>query len=605
MYDDKNISKLYRYEALIQAIDFFTQKFDVNQLANYAFDFANEILTLNSSALFINQGDSFNLVKSRNYSIKSYSIPNTEKLQRIATFYGSILKSNFDTYFNASDIKVFDTQLIIPLIIQDLLYGFIVSNGKAVELIDEDDLIISKALMQLINNSLENSKNFSDLQQTNKRLDQKIFNLFSINQSSRMLLSELDLRKLYSLSIDIFSELTSSKITSFGLYDEILNRVVIKGYKNVYSSEKQYHEFELVSREYKGYKLVYNYKSDFEELSKLFVNCKDFKKLEAEYIILIVKKDILGFVTISKSVNDRSYDEGLFELIESLAASTYISFTNAIFFQEITRQKSIIEQKLSVLTKLNSLIKNINSCVDIDELCDVTIKTLKYGFGIKKAFIALKNKDEYIIRQCIGFEPPSSVLCYNEAWGDLANSEVLSIYTKLMNSTYFDEAFLESVGETNCLVISPITVANEDIDGNSGALGYIVVLHTRESLREEEVLLVDTISNSIAPIINNMNYIEHIKQEYILDPRAAFIKQLHAKFDNRINFLIDFYLYYKRIEQKPFCEQDISAYDGSDSFYFDGYLFVLSEIELDEKDFDGSIETVSVEQMIECIKSRI
>ena len=58
------------------------------------------------------------------------------------------------------------------------------------------------------------------MQNAKSELDEKVFNLFAINQSSKVLLSELDLSVLYNLSIDVFSELTQSALTSFFLYDE-------------------------------------------------------------------------------------------------------------------------------------------------------------------------------------------------------------------------------------------------------------------------------------------------------------------------------------------------------------------------------------------------
>ena len=50
---------MYRYHAILQAIDFFTQRFNPEQLGYYSFDFVNEMLFLNSSALFIKENDEF------------------------------------------------------------------------------------------------------------------------------------------------------------------------------------------------------------------------------------------------------------------------------------------------------------------------------------------------------------------------------------------------------------------------------------------------------------------------------------------------------------------------------------------------------------------
>lgn len=603
MIDDKNVSKLYRYEALLQAIDFFTQKFNLEQLASYAFEFSNEILTLNASALFLKEGDTFRLKKSRFYKAEDYTIPDCERIQRIALFYGDIITSHYENFFAAEDMAFFSTKLVIPLLIQDMVFGFIVSDGKAVSDFDEDDLIIARALMRLINNSLENSKNFSDLQSTNKQLDQKVFNLFSINQSSRALLSVLELNKLYSLAVDIFSELTSSKVTAFGLYDEIRERVMIRSYKNVFCSNKYYGEFQLAQSKYSGYKMVFHYREDQEELKKLFVNYPDFEGLEAEYIILLVRERILGFVTISKPVNDRSYDESLFELIESLATSTYISVTNAILFEEVHLQKSLVEQKYKVLAKLNLLIKNINSCIDLQELCSLTMKTLHVAFGIKKAFIALYENQQCTIQDHFGFQAENRLIETNDAWEDIRDTGTLYKFTGTQNSDYLPAKLLEEVGASNCLVISPIQLGDSDLgEYASHPIGYIVVLQTREGLKEEETLLIDTISNSIAPIINHMNTIAHIKKEYVVNYRELFLKKLADKFQNKHCFLIDFKIYYKKFPQLPLSDPDLTGYSGMEHFYFDSILFVLSEITLADSLFDGIIEAADMEEALEKIR---
>lgn len=602
MIDNKSMSKLYRYEALLQAIDFFTQKFNLEQLSQYAFESANKILDLSSSALFILNGDFFEIRDSKYANGLGYKIPNTHNLGIIATLHGDIITSHFDRFFSPEDISLFNMKIVLPLIIKNQLYGFIISDGSQSREFEEDDFIVAHAFMQLMNNSLENSKIFSELQSINKKLDQKIFNLFSINQSSRVLLSVLDLNRLYSLSIDIFSELTSSKTTAFGLYDEISDRIIVRGYKNVFSTQAFYGEFELVSNEYKGYKIVFNYSQDKELLKKIFRNPEAFEMLEAEYIILLVRDRILGFVTISKPVNEREYDQALFELIESLASSTYISLKNAILFQEVNRQKNIIEQKLAILTKLGLLIKNLNSCSDIEELSNLTVRTLSIAFGIKKAFIALYDGKDFVIKDAVGFKPGSALLETNDGWERFSYSGSYFCFVSDSNQTYLSHRLLEEAGDSNCLIISPIMIDTLMLQENPRPLGYLVVLQTPESLREEEILLVDTIANSIAPTINHMNSMQQVKSEYLTNQRTAFIKALSAKYGNKESFLIDFYIYYKRLPAVPFTDPDLSNYEGCEYYYFDNILLALSEKELELQLFDGKLEGAGVEEITEKIK---
>lgn len=586
-----------KHEAMLEAIDFFTQKFNIDQLSDYSFEFTNNILCLDESALFIKEGTSFLLKKSKNFSSPCDVIEDTPKLQRIATLYGNVMTSSFDSYFENKDIEMMKPTLIIPLIIKDLLYGFVVSRSETVSRLSKEDLAVSKALMQLINNSLESSQNFLELQHTNRQLDQKIFNLYSINQSSRMLLSELDLTKLYSLAIDIFSELTSSRVTSFGLYDEIKNRIVLRGYRDVFSADKHQLDFELKQSSYSGYKMVFHYEQDKKLLQEIFVNCEDFKQLAAEYIILIVKEKVLGFVTISKPVNDRAYDQALFELIESLAASTYISFKNAIFFTEIHRQKQSIQQKLHIMTNLNSLIRNINSCTTVEELCDISIKTLHYSFGIKKAFIALLDGNRYIIKNHAGFQLKQEWFDLNHKWENI-HGNTYACYLGNEVEEYFPAQLALDVGISNCLIISPLVYNNIDLDDEALPLGYIVVLHTSQSLKEEEVLLVETLSNSIAPTIGHLQEIMQIKKEFVPNQRQLFLQSLGSKLSNRDKYHIDFYLYYKKQVQIPFENPDFSMYNQYEHYYFDNMLLVFCYDPQPLEEFDGSLEVSNVEEAV-------
>lgn len=601
MYTKLYNEQLSKNNSLLQAIDFFTQKFNIAQLSSYAFEFTNQILSLESSALFIKEEGFFKLIKVKGYDIDHYAIADTPSLQNVATLNGNVMTSGFENYFKVSEIDMFDAKLIIPLIIRDLLYGFIISKGRECSSLSDDDMIMSKALMQLINNSLESSKNIADLQLINKQLDQKIFNLFSINHSSRMLLSELELSRLYSLAIDIFSELTSSRVTSFGLYDEIKNKIVIRGYKDVFSSDKYYGDFELADNAYKGYKAVFHYQNDKEELQQIFKNYDDFKHMDVEHIILLVKDKVLGFVTISKPVNDRAYDQALFELIESLAASTYISFKNAMYFSEIDRQRKSIEQKLHILTNLNSLIRNINSCISLEELCDVAVKTLYYGFNIKKAFIALKEKNSYFIKNHIGFELNDDKLIINEKWSNINKDTFVSFMSSEVPK-YLSEQLVSDIGPSNCLVISPINSDNIDIEEDVDIIGYLVVVHTQESLKEEEVLLIETLCNSITPVIKHLQTMKQIKQEYVANQREAFFAALRTKLLNMEKYSIDFYIYYKSILQRPFEERDLGRFSQQEHYYFDNILVVLSYIELYEEDFDGSIEPTDEDSVIDALK---
>ncbi|MCG8499443.1 MAG: hypothetical protein MJB12_03405 [Firmicutes bacterium] len=594
---------LYTYEILADAIDFFTQKFDLQQLAQYAFNFFYRVLSLKSSALFLKQENQFVQVKTTNFAVSDYTISDTERIQRVATLYGHVLISNFETYFPEEVIRKFNVQLIIPLIIHDSLIGFILSDGKNDGAINQRDYAIADTVARLVNHSLENTKNCADLRQTNANLDQKIFNLFTVHHCSKALVAELDLDKLYSLATDVFSEIACSKVTSFGLYDEIAKKIIIRGYKNVTTFKKYYDEFELYDDHYTDHQIVLHYEKDIEKIKNIFVNWRNFKYLDTEYIILIVKKKILGFVTISKSINEREYDSSLFELIDSLATSTYISLSNAMLFLKLKHQNLLNESKYKTLSKLNMLVKNIKNCADFDELCNVSIKTLEIAFGIQKAFIAFRSKNILTIKESIGFQTPVKQLEINKRWYEIDKTGTMHHFHSDHSPRYFTKDFLENIGENNCLVISPINVESFNLDEHAVPLGYIVVLQSSQNLKEELPLLIDTIASNIAPIIKHMYIVEQIKTTYLVNQRERFMHALKTKIFVKKRYFINFYIYYKRILQKPFNDPDLTPYHQYEYYYFDNILFVLSEILLDEDLFDGKTEADSLDELINIVNN--
>lgn len=595
--------KLYRHEALLYAINFFTQSFRSKQIIKYAFDFSNEILTLYSSALFLKENDSFIMKAKQNYDVKEYIIEGMEKLNNLALFHGDIIKSDFEEYFTKEEIEIFNPSLMIPLIERDRVIGFIISKGKVIGKFNEDDYTIASALMKLVNKSLESRTMLKELESKNKELDLQIYNLFFINQTAKTLLSELNINTLYTLCTDIIGEVTCSKITTFGLYDEIRDRIVIKGYRDIFTFQSQHVEFKLNEITYTRGNVILHIEKDKDIISKIFKNWKEFQKFDTEYIILIVKEKILGFVTISNPVNDREYNKLMFELIESLSSTIYISITNARLFKTINEQKKTIEKKYNVLNKLNKLLKGINNSLDPIELCSKVMKTLNIGFNIEKAFIALRDDDRFSIVKASGCDIEGLNLERNEAWSEVHSEEIIYEYTGEAGLKYIESDILEKIGESSCLIISPIRVREFSLDDEANILGYIVVLKTRQSLAQDEILLIDTISNSIAPIIKQMNLVSEIKEEYVPNNEKALLKKIDEMLENKKKYNIDFEIYYKAFIKKPFEQIDFTCFSELDYIYIDNYIFVLSEEELQRDIFDGSFRISCIDDFYKSIKS--
>lgn len=578
-------STFYRYEALLQAIDFFTQRFNLEYISEFAFEFTNEILTLKSSALFIREGEDYILTKKRLYAYDNYTIQGNLNINQIACFNGNVITSDCNNFFTKEDIENFNIEIVIPLIIDDYLFGFIISDGKSMGNISSSDLAIAQSLMQLFNNSLENSKIFADLKNKNKELDEKIFNLFAINQSVRILLSQTDLQSLYTMVIDIFSEMTGSRITSIGIYDDTSHLIKIQGYRNISTYTTYYTEFQLYSRKCNQNKIVLNVEEDYDICNTIFVNCEEFKMLDAKYVILIIKDEILGFITLSDSILPDAYNSSILELLETLTNFTYIAFSNAMLIQELKQQKELVEKKFITLSTLNKLVKNINECKTIDELCYLTLHTLRLSFGVKKAFIMLKKDAHYEVENFIGFDSFDHKIIINDHWKDALTGECIYDFQASSPQLFFCNQVVELLGITNCTVIAPIHIVKCNLESDSYPMGFLVVVETNESLQDDEILLIDTISNNISPILYHMNEIEKLKKTYIQDPKEVFLSALNEKINDYHDYDVKFELYYKKTKHHPFKSITITPGENANYYRIDEYIFVIAYDTLDDYDF--------------------
>jgi hypothetical protein len=562
-------------DILVEAIDFFSQSLHLDQLIYYGFELVNKALTFEASALFIIEGSSFELKRHYGYVAPLTSIPKTDKMNLIATLYGRILVEEYDKYFESMDVAPFNPDMIIPIIVKDELVGFIIAQKSNEMAYGEKEMTLAFAINQLMNKAYENARSFMALEEKNFELDKKIFNLFFINHCSRTLLSELKIEHIYQLCIDIIRELTASAVTSFFIYEPIMNHLVLKGYKNIVDFSQYYCELKLKPIDPQSLKVVYHVKKDYEILKTIFEDLSEFEKIKAEYIILIVKEKVVGLVTISESVSDRAYDPTIFELIESVVTSIYISLTNALYFKAINEQKIVIQKKFEILTSLNRAIRNINQCVEINELFEVTINTLKWGFDVKKLMILSTSGDDYTVAASSESDWVNALISIPEDTLNRIGNQVFFHHdVSLLKDMIPDlEEYADLDG--NCVVIAPIVVDKMTLKGDYKVLGFILVTELKNSLQEEQVILVDSVANSIAPILDHMYEKDLIEKQHIPNYELLFKQALGEELANKEQFGYSFAVQFRQFNQMPFETAVEKA--PCDSYPFKGYEFVITE----------------------------
>ncbi len=298
-------------QKLFDMITFFSQRFHIEQLTTYGYNYLHENLNFINSAIYLLDEGTYKLKGKKDYGEIPLVINTHPFTDKVATHHGQLLTNSFEKYLPDMFIEITNMKLLIPLIVKNKLIGFIVSEGIKDHSLEEYKGLLDKANI-LLNNALSIALADEEYKQMSKTLDREIFSLLFVNQSSRLLLSELDIDKLYLMCIDMVRELTASSVTSLALYDETHDKLIIRGYKDVIDFKEEYAEFTLKKNVIPPRKVIFHIRNDENDLKHIFKDIEGFKALEAEYIILIVKESVIGFITISEPVNRKEYAKSTF-----------------------------------------------------------------------------------------------------------------------------------------------------------------------------------------------------------------------------------------------------------------------------------------------------
>lgn len=581
-----------QYNRIKQTIDFFSQILSIEQISEYGFTFIRNILSLENAALYILKEDNvFRLVNRTDQGNYAKEHPYSKQVKKLATLFGRSLFRDFDEYFQEDFLTETEFEFIVPFIVNDQVVGFLAAGAISqsdAEIVTPEFIEIVKNLINLaVYMALKHDKE-CDLR---RDIDRKMYNLFFINQSTKILFSELNFENLYQLCIDMTRELTSSSVTSFALYDEHRDKLVLRGYSDIINFQRFYLEIKIKDRSPKIARNVFHMDNDKELLSEIFEDMKDLEKLSAEYVILLRKDEIIGFVTVGRPINDTCYDKEVLNQVESLSASIYISITNALYIERIKNQKTRIEKQLLAIEKLARIVKNINSCQNIEEMMDIASDTLKYVFGVKRGCILLREDDmSYRVKSVVGeddFIPLT--LGANDPL-----LEVDSFYYDL--SGYNGSNLIEGLGgaadisDPTCLVISPIKLDLLELNGN-GVMGYIVVWDSESQFQTEDLVSVETLSNSMAPLVKQ--YLDHTQKLKIMsfDEKKLFMDRLDELETDRVAYDMNYVVYYKLIDCQLFKVPDLKEYDELEYYYFNCIVLLPVYVgeEVDEALFDGCV----------------
>ncbi|TCL00030.1 hypothetical protein EDC19_0010 [Natranaerovirga hydrolytica] len=540
------------YESIFDAIEFFSQKFNMGQIIDYAFNFCNDLLKPSEMVLWrLNEEQTEYIISHQKGIHHSFSFSYNEDYNKIVYFHAGLLYKKHIVDLLPNEIyNLYTPDFCIPLVMDKKFYGFITLKRTDEYPFHSEDYDLACALMNLFYNSLTHYFSSQTLENTKSKLDEKIFNLFAINQSTKAILSERSLVQLYDLAISIFSELTQSRFTTFFIKNPISENYDLTSYKDVneYTTNLDITLYEKPIDE-DNLPILVDMSNDF--LRGLFVN-KFFNgneiidKINPSYIVLLKKSSqLVGFVTLGKKVNDKDYDSSIFELVESLASATYVAINNAFYIEEINKQKNVINNKLNDLIKLNNLLKTINSAQSSQNIIKLVMRALTIHFDVEMGFFATYDQCNSAFNIAYGInigENHNLNIGMFSSFNPLFEGDTIIEYKEDKVYSYFTRDLIHSFNlSPSGVILVPVYINGKE---NLELMGFFAILRNKNNaiVTEENIVTFNAIATHIGPIIYQLKNTEAIKDNYCPNYTKQFLSTLKREIEDAKDFSLELYV---------------------------------------------------------------
>ncbi|MBN2899857.1 MAG: hypothetical protein JXO44_13900 [Clostridia bacterium] len=572
------------YRSLMNTIDFFSQRLHNEQIVHYGFRIFEELTVPIRAAIYTldEREGLFKPQHSIGYEAPLPTVEFREIYNEIARKNGFLLEhlEIQERYFENTFLDQQEVEVILPLIIGDHLYGFIIAkeNNENKGIKDREFL---NRFIDLLNLSLEKSEDFECTTRMKKEIDKRKFNLDTLAHTIKILMSTLDQKYIVKMCLDVVRELTASAVTSIAL-ETRPDYLTLMGYKDILN-HKEY----LLNLELKGgaqpSKVIYHVRDDREAIAEIFNDPKVLEQLEAEYVVLLVKEKIIGCITIGQPVSGVAYDDQLLVQIKTLASMMYIAVTNSKQYMQLEAERNKISMQLDGLKHLNRSIGIINEADSLEELCSHVMDTFQYGFGVEEGFVWIQ-KD--------GLSCYKSVTDESAALSDQA-IEYLKTVTEPVVEYTMPENHALTRQDANCLVCFPILQR----DYMNTCLGYLVISQTGSPLTETQYTIFEALANSIAPVVKQNLIVEHYQSAYVKKPETQ-LKEIFEQYQREAeDYDIPCHIYAKRHRMPLFGMSEGSFDEGDSACVQLGNVRVIFSNEILEDDIYEPLQADSFEEL--------
>lgn len=229
-------------------------------------------------------------------------------------------------------------------------------------------------------------------------------------------------------------------------------------------------------------------------------------------------------------------------MVDSLASYTYIALDNAMLLKVVNDQKELLELKLNRLITMNTLIKNINSAKNSQQMIDLALETLTVSLGVESCMIALYQPEDrnLLISAATIDSLVGSAIPLSSRLEPLLQGKVIFESDATLVPEYTGDAISDALGDKAGLLAIPIAIEQYDLY-EVRLIGAILIFRLRNSLlsEEENTLTFEAIANHMAPLLDGYINLDRQKQEYVPDVMKQFTAGLRAQIDECLEYNFD------------------------------------------------------------------
>lgn len=260
-----------------------------------------------------------NQILARIFSDDGYWCPTDQEI--------NLMVAEFDT----DEIR--HIKLLFPMRIKDHFVGLLLLADKknSVPFVSGDFQLI-QAIVGLASTSINNAMLFENSETTKNELDHKVFNLMTLQQSSKVLSSTLDLNELINISIDMFLETVWANKGVLMLLSDERPELEVKAFKgiskaNIDALKKDPNETWAMTTVEKEKKPIFA-----QEISGRSYQAYTSVNRElpfAVYIPMLKEGELYGVIKVGPKINGQAFTENDLEFFATLASQAVIAFENA------------------------------------------------------------------------------------------------------------------------------------------------------------------------------------------------------------------------------------------------------------------------------------